>query len=94
MRMSRVYGEENEKLTFTASKLMSESTAKVAPLLSAALASLRNFVLDDKLSQWDVRLRSHLHAVVVTVNQEYRPIVITVTAAKSQPNFQDCEISC
>jgi hypothetical protein len=61
---------QKEKLTFTASKLIRESTAKVAPLLSAAFASLRNFVLKHQLNSEPRSRMAYLHAVVVTVNQE------------------------
>lgn len=49
---------------------MSESTATVAPLLSAALAALRNLVLQD---------------VVVIVNAVYATIVAAVMIANLNP---------
>lgn len=39
------------------------------------------------------RLVTHRQAVVVTVNQVYKPIVTAVTAAKSHPNFHDYALS-
>lgn len=70
---------------------MSESTAVVAALLSAWLASRRNLVLHAR----EVRnyrlhkeaLTTYLQAVVRIVNQEYVAIVARVIHAKSTPNL-------
>jgi hypothetical protein len=70
---------------------MSESTALVAALLSAWLASRRKLVL----RAWEMRncwlqktdLIKYLQAVVRIVNQEYVAIVARVIQAKSTPNL-------
>ena len=70
---------------------MSESTAVVAALLSAWLASRRNLVLHARevrncwLRKTD--LTTYLQAVVRIVNQEYVAIVARVIQAKSAPNL-------
>lgn len=91
-RATRKAGSARHFLTLTASKLIKESTATVAALLSAWLASRRNRVLFfTRKSSWDfVRskgMRANLHEVVLTVNQVYATIVIAVIAAKSHPNL-------
>ena len=70
---------------------MSESTAVVAALLSAWLASRRNLVLHAlKMRNCWLRktdLTTYLQAVVRIVNQEYVAIVARVIQAKSAPNL-------
>ena len=70
---------------------MSESTALVAALLSAWLASRRNLVLHAREMR-NCWLRktdpiTYLQAVVRMVNQEYVAIVARVIQAKSAPNL-------
>lgn len=77
-------------LTLTASKLIKESTATVAALLSALLASRRNCVLFVRNKKHDtsrLTTRADLHEVVLTVNHVYATIVTAVIAAKSHPNL-------
>jgi hypothetical protein len=62
---------EKNQHTFTASKLMSESTATVAALLSALLASRRKRVLRANgqiTAKSSDKSSSNLHDVVRTVN--------------------------
>ena len=70
---------------------MSESTAVVAALLSAWLASRRNLVLHAREVRncWlhKAALITYLQAVVRIVNQEYVAIVARVIQAKSTPNL-------
>ncbi len=70
---------------------MSESTAVVAALLSAWLASRRNLVLQEREVRdcWfrKTDLNTYLQAVVRIVNQEYVAIVARVIQAKSAPNL-------
>lgn len=69
---------------------MSESTATVAALLSAELASRRKRVLNVYLlgtMNIPYDKGAHLHAVVRTVNHVYAAIVATVIAAKFHPKL-------
>lgn len=76
--------------TLTASKLINESIAEDAALLSATFASRRNCVLWPKLRKDGVpQTKAYRQDVVRIVNHVYAAKVTAVMAAKSQPNLYD-----